>query len=111
MPLEAPALAQPGRQRLADDGRDARRADERPGPRRPVRRRDAEALVDQQHDADVRRVRGRAHRLGAVRLQDGVRRTRSTGSRTSTGFFGNFIGKPGPMLEPQGLTGTGRHPA
>ena len=58
---------------MAADRGDARRSDERPGPRRPVRRRHAEALVDQQHDADVRRVRGRARRVGAVGLQDGLR--------------------------------------
>src|SRR5260370_38926028 len=60
---------------LADNSRHARRPDERPWSRRPLRRRDAETLVDQQHDVDVRHVLDSAGRLGAVGLQDGLRHT------------------------------------
>src|SRR6185437_16459352 len=66
-------LAQRRRHFLADDRRDARRPDERARPGRALRRRDAEALVDQQHDADLRLVRDRADHLGAVGVQDGLR--------------------------------------
>src|SRR5205085_8427006 len=51
-------LAELRRHVLADDGRDARRLDECPRPGGPVWRRDAEALVGQQHAAGVRGVRG-----------------------------------------------------
>src|SRR5438067_7546421 len=40
-------LAEPRRQHLADDRGDARGVDERAGPRRPLRRRHAEAVVRQ----------------------------------------------------------------
>ena len=66
-------LAKLGRYVMADHRRDAGRPDERARPGSALRRRDAEAVVDQQHDADVRHVLGRARRLGAVGLQDGVR--------------------------------------
>ena len=79
-----PSLAERGRQRVADDRGDVRRADEPPGPRGPVRRRDAEALVGQQHDAHVRRVLARAGRLGAVGVQDGLRHARSATAKASS---------------------------
>ena len=66
-------LAQLGRYVVADHRRDAGRPDERARPGSAVRRRDAEAVVDQQHDADVRHVLGRARRVGPVGVQDGVR--------------------------------------
>src|SRR2546423_1596202 len=65
-------LAERRRHVLADHGRHARRPDERPRPGRAVRRRDAEALVDQQHDADLRRVLRRARRVGSLGLQPGI---------------------------------------
>ena len=54
--LAYPPWLNAGRQRVADDRCDARRADEPARPGGPVRRGDAEALVGQQHDAHVRRV-------------------------------------------------------
>ena len=103
------SLAQPRGQRLADDGGDARRPDERARARRALRRRDAEALVDQQHDADLRRVCDRARGLGPLGVQDGLRDAVPRASRGS-GFFGNFIGKPGTILEPLRRAGPGRDP-
>src|ERR1700756_4630127 len=49
-----PKLAPPRGHGVGDDGGDAGRAHERARTRRPVWRRDAEALVREQHDADVR---------------------------------------------------------
>ena len=66
-------LVKPGRQRVAAHRGDAGGADERARPRRPLRRRDAEALVGQLDDDVVHRVRPRAHCVGAGRLRDGVR--------------------------------------
>src|SRR5437016_2457248 len=68
-----PILVEPGRQRVADDGGDARWSDERAGARGPVRRRNAEALVGEQHDADLRRVLPHVDRLVPVGIQDGLR--------------------------------------
>src|SRR2546421_2679588 len=65
-----PKLAYPRRQCVADDGGDARRADERARPRCPVRGRDAEALVGEQHDADVRGLLPEADSLVPVGFQD-----------------------------------------
>ena len=90
-------VAEPWRQRLADDGRDVRRADEPPGTRGALRRRHAEALVGQQHDAHVRRVLPGAGRLVPVGLQDGLRhadRARSWLLRTRCGA------SPGPCCRP-----------
>ncbi len=73
-----PNLAEPRRQRLAADRRDARRPDERPRPRRALRRRHAEALVREQHDARVLRLRGRPDRLGALRASTWASAIRGT---------------------------------
>src|SRR5947199_3705959 len=48
-------LAEPRGCVVANGGRDARRLDEHPRPRRALQRRHAEALVGRTHDADVRR--------------------------------------------------------
>ncbi len=58
---------------MADDRCDACRPDERPRPRRAVWRRDAEALVGEQHDAHLRRLLPDPHRVVPVGLQDGLR--------------------------------------
>ena len=95
------------RQRVADDRRDVRRADEPAGPGGPVRRRDAEALVGQQHDAHVRRLLARARRVGAVGVQDGLRHARSG---AANGFFDTFWGKSGTVLGAGRRAGTGGDP-
>ena len=83
-----------GQQRLAADRGDAGRPDERPRPRRALRRRDAEALVGELDDDGVRRVRARAHRLGSFGFKMALRRRRCTSSEPSSGdFFGNFVGQ------------------
>src|ERR1700682_3799367 len=58
----------PGAAHCGDPGR----ADERAGSCDPVRRRHAEALVGEQHDADLRGVRARAGRMVPVGIQDGL---------------------------------------
>ena len=81
---------------MADDRSDVRRADEPAGPRGAVRRRHAEALVCEQHDAHVRRVLPGAGGLVPVGLQDGLRHTdRRAGHH---GFFDSFWGKSGTVL-------------
>ena len=103
-------LAQPRRQRLADDRGDAGRPDERARTRRALRRRDAEALVDQQHDARRSPRSPSCSSSGCCGRSRWASARRSTASRT-TGFFGNFIGKPGPVLghtEPTGPGATSR---
>ena len=88
---------------MADDGRDVRRADEPAGPRSALRRRDAEALVGQQHDAHVRRVRRRAVAwvLWAFKMGFGTPIGADTASSTT------FIGNPGSVLSPE--RSRGRH--
>src|SRR4029077_239675 len=61
------------RQFMAAHRRHVRRPDEHPGPRFPLRRRNAETLVCELDDDGVRRLRGRAHPLGPGRLQNGLR--------------------------------------
>ena len=91
-------VAQPRRQRLADDRGNAGRTDERARTCRALRRRHAEAVVDQQHDADLRRLRRRARRLGALGLQDGLRHTVARAARlgllraTSSAIPGEILG-------------------
>src|SRR6185437_12122730 len=89
-----PLVAQCRRQRLADDGGDIRRPDERAGSRHPLRRRDAEALVGEQHDAHLRRLRASARRVVPMGVQDGLWNPIGKG----TGFFDTFWGKPGSVL-------------
>src|ERR1700743_1868598 len=61
------------RQFMAAHRRDARRPDEHPGPRGPLRPRNAETLVCELDDDGVRRLRDRAHPLGPGRIQNGLR--------------------------------------
>ena len=75
-------MAEPRRQRVADDRRDARRSHVGARPRGALRRRHAEALVDQQHDADLRRIRRGARRLVPVGASRWASARRSTGSPT-----------------------------
>ena len=89
---------------MADNGRHACRIDEPSGTCGAVRRRDAEALVDQQHDAHASPPSRSCSSSGCCTRTRWGSATRSTGSRTrATGFFGNFIGKPGPSLSHKAL--------
>ena len=90
-------LAQPRRQRVAVDRGDVRRSDERPGPRRALRRRDAEALVGEQHDAVVLRVRARADRRGCCGRSTWASGRRGTASR-ATGSSATSSASPGAVL-------------
>ena len=108
-----PKLAERRGQRVADDRGDVRRADEPAGPCGPVRRRDAEALVGQQHDAHVRRVLRDAHRVVPVGVQDGLRhsdRPSGAGIFGTKGFFGTCLGEPGSVLSHAARGGPGAHP-
>ena len=102
-------MAEPGRQRLAAHGGDVRRPDERPRTCRPLRRRDAEALVGEQHDADVRRVRARVDRLGAVGLRHVLRPSLARVLRH--GLLRQLHRPAGSRPRPRRPPGAGVHPA
>ena len=67
-------LAEYRRQHVADHRRHVRRPDEPPRPGRALRVDRPEEVGGQRAGHDVRRVLAGAHRLGAVDLQDGLRR-------------------------------------
>ena len=67
-------LAQSGRQHVADNRRHVRRPDEPPRPGRALRVDRPQEVGGQRAGHDVRRVLAGAHRLGALVLQDGLRR-------------------------------------
>src|SRR6476661_2596410 len=100
-------MAKPRGHLVADDCGHAGRVDERPGTRRALWRRYAEALVDQQHDADVCGLfRGSDH-LGALRLQDGLRLT--VPWVVAPWLLRELHREAGAGTEPQGAAGAEQH--
>ena len=100
--------AEHGRQLVAVDRGHAGRPDERSRPRRPVRGGDAEALVGEQHDAGLHRLRARpvvwvlyGFNMGFGNPWHGL---------SDSGFFGNFIGQPGAVLNHASEQGVGNIP-
>ena len=91
---------------MADDRGDVRRADEPPRPGGPVRRRHAEALVGEQHDAHVRRFLASCWSPGCCgRFKMGFG---SADRKSGKGFFDTFWGKSGTVLSAGALAGSGR---
>ncbi len=103
-----PPMAEPRRQFVAAHRSNARRLDERAGPRRPVRRRDAEALVGEQHDARVHRLRTRARGVGALRIQDGFRQPDP--DRVERELLAQLPRQARPCARPQSHAGPGEDP-
>ena len=95
---------------MAAHGGHARRPDERPGAGRPVRRRDAEALVGEQHDAGVRRLRAHPSDVGALRLQDGLRPPDAHLRAERGQLLRQLPREARTRAEPRGGAGTGDHP-
>ena len=103
-----PLVACAGGQRVADDSRNIRRAHEPPGPGGALRRRDAEALVGEQHDAHLRGLLPGAGRVGAVGLQDGLRHA---GRREGQyGLLQHDARRSGERPRARRRGGTGRNP-
>src|ERR1700760_3674247 len=96
-------MAKPRGHLVADDCGHVGRVDERPGTRRALWRRYAEALVDQQHAADVRGLFRVSDLLGALHLEDGLRLTvpRVVAPR----LLRDLHRKAGAGTEPQGAEG------
>ncbi len=68
-------------------------------------------MVGQLDDDGVHRLRARAGRLGRLRVQDGLRvADPHLRLRTAATFLGNFIGKPGPILDSSSLLHQGTIP-
>src|ERR1700761_3450691 len=100
-------MAKPRGHLVADDCGHAGRVDERPGTRRALWRRDAEALVDQQHDAYVRGLFRRSDHLGALRLQDELRLTVPRG--VALRLLRELHRETWAGSEPQGAAGAEQH--